>query len=261
MRMTLTIALIAITYGLSAQLINGSFETDGSPSLSGWEWTCDDPQFVNEGAPGSGEWSVSKMPGHAKGCFPNYLYQRLSNVQDGDILTITGWGRCRTEFDNICLGANMGLGSMNTGTFLLEEYTSVSDTQWTFMSITDTVRISSGDTALVVLNAGFIGGPISPTPPGFDGIEVSVSTGVGEGPAPKLHLLRTDANTLMVSTGAFRVSEIACFDLAGQVLPVQAMRSGTNTYCIGIQGLSNGVYVIRATTEAGALSTRFIKER
>lgn len=259
MRMILAVGLFAITYGLSAQLINGSFETDGSPSLSGWEWTCDDPQFVEEGAPGSGAWSVSKMPGHAKGCFPNHLYQRLSNVEDGDIMTITGWGRCPTEFDNICLGARMGLGSINTGAVFLEEFTTASDPLWTFMSITDTVQIGTGDTALVVLNAGFIGGPISPTSPGFDGIEVSISTGVDLSPAPTLHLLRTDANTLMVSTGALRMSGIACFDLAGQVLAAPALRLGTNAYSIGIQSLSSGVYLLRATTEAGVLTTRFVK--
>ena len=257
-----SILLLLLVLGgtASAQLNNGSFEDVNGPSLSGWEWTCDDPQFMEGGAPGFGEWSVSKQSGHAKGCFPNYLYQRLPNVQDGDLVTLTGWGRCTASEFSFCQGAFMGLGRVNDGAFQLEENTYNSDTTWAYMSITDTIELADGDTAIVVLNAGFIGGPVNPTPALFDGLAMSFPTAIGSSIAPSLQLLQTDnGSTLVISTGDQRSLGINCFDLTGQVVQLQFDRNGTNGYRARITDLSTGVYILRATTAAGNISARFIK--
>ena len=41
-----------------AQLVNGSFEIDGQPSLEGWNNTCGGAVLLPGGAPGEGDWHV-----------------------------------------------------------------------------------------------------------------------------------------------------------------------------------------------------------
>lgn len=241
------------------QITNGSFEQNGSFSLTGWEYTCDQPQPVMDTPTGGGVWSASKESGHAKGCFPNYLFQRLTNVQNGDIITLSGWGRCTSFGFNTCLGAFMGLGTINNGIFTIEENVSVADSLWNYMSITDTVDISTGDTSIVILNAGFIGGPINPTPALFDEIVLTTQTSISEANSAQLHVLLVDnGNTLMISTGTNDMTGIACYDLTGQTLPINAQRAG-NGYALNIADHNIGMYILRVSTTTGDLTAKFVK--
>jgi hypothetical protein len=172
-----TIALI-IAQASSAQLINGSFEMDGAPSLAGWEWTCDEPGLPNEAAPGNGEWCATKGPGDAKGCYPSYIYQRLPDVVNGQTLTLTGWIKCSDNAS--CVGGFMGLGILSSGVITTTNMIGSSAPWWSPVSITQTAQMGPGDTAIVALYGGFVGGPTFPAPSFFDGIMVEFVTGVGQ---------------------------------------------------------------------------------
>lgn len=253
---TLLASLLSFT-SANAQLVNGSFENDiWEYSLIGWEWTCEDPLGVNEAPPGAGSWHATKEAGQTQGCFPSYIYQRLSGVQDGDLLTISGWVRC--DDDVICVGAHFGLGTINSGYFHLEESVGTNQWPWTFLTITDTVELNAGDTALLVLNAGSIGGPISPEPGHFDGLTLATPQSVDEVSASLLAHYR-DAANFYVAGNAARILSVRLLDLTGRVITASVDRS-EGTYRIGLEGLGTGVYFADVRTDRGGQAIRFVIE-
>lgn len=256
MKPTLFLLLLLSGISASAQLINGSFEQNGVQNFLGWEWTCEDPIAWNEAPAGAGAWSVTKESGQTQGCFPNYLFQRLSGVQHGDLLTISGWVRC--DDDVICMGAYFGLGTINAGYIQLEETVGTNQWPWTYLTITDTVELNAGDTALLVLNAGIIGGPISPEPGHFDGFTITEALGVSEVHAPLLAHYR-DAANFYVAGSAARILSVRLLDLTGRVITAAADRSDA-TYRIGLTGLGTGVYFVDVRTDRGGQVIRFVVE-
>lgn len=240
----------------SAQLTNGSFELGSGPSLEGWEWTCDEPGQPNTAAPGYGAWCATKEPGQAKGCFPSYLFQRLPDAQDGDLLTLSGWVRCGMMPP--CLGASIGLGTIQNGLFNAEENVISADVAWNYISITDTVELGTGDTAVVLLSAGFIGGPISPEPAFFDGIALSPALAVGEHNISVIgHLLDRATQTLFIAGGTAAIQEVRLFDLTGRDLPTRSTRSTINSVAIDLNGLPGGIYFACVRAEGGDRTIRF----
>lgn len=248
---------IALATQASAQLINGSFEQNGVQNFMGWEWTCEDPLAWNEAPAGAGQWSVSKESGHAKGCFPNHLYQRLNGVQDGDMLTISGWVRC--DDDVICLGAYFGLGTVNNGNFQLEENVGTNQFPWTYLTITDTVDLAAGDTSILVLNAGFIGGPINPNPGHFDGFAVTPALGIDVATRTSAHI-RQDAGMLYVSCGEERLLVANVMDLTGRNVGADIVRTGPSSCQFSTSGLPTGTYFVRTQTRMGERASRFVVE-
>jgi len=216
MRALYTGVALIIAHAASAQLLNGSFEMNGAPSLYGWEWTCADPGQPNEGAPGSGEWCATKGPGETKGCFPSYIYQRLPDVVDGQAMTLSGWIRCSDE--EPCVGGYMGIGTLNNGLITTGAAIGSQLPSWEFVYINQTVDLGPGDTAVAVLNGGIIGGPIAVSPTYFDGIMLEIAMGVepnaiAEGP---LFRLSPDGQHLAVNAGADDV--IRVHDALGKLL-------------------------------------------
>ena len=255
-----TLFALILTSAASAQITNGSFEANGNFTLQGWEWTCGEPQPVMDAPNGGGVWCASVQPGNAKGCYPSYLYQRLPNAQNGDIHTLSGWVRCADDDVNICLGAYLSFGSVNNGVFHLEETTGTSETVWNFVSLEDTIEVGSGDTALVILNSGFIGGPISPLSGLFDEIFVTGPEGIHAPNVPQLGL-RYDAtgNTLLASVAGQTIRAIDLFDLTGRKLPRAFRSMGGRTLSMQTADLPDGVYIVHVSTEAGECAARFVK--
>ncbi len=241
-----------------AQVVNGSFEDNGQPSLTGWEWTCGTPIVMAGGAPGAGSFAATKEPSQTQGCFPSHLYQRLPNAVDGDLVTLSAWVRCDAGL--ICLGANFGLGRVNGGMFSFEENTGTMDTSWTFLSITDTIELSPGDTAMIALNSGFIGGPIQPTSGWFDGVELSLAQSVGDAGLVQVgHFPDPSSSVLHVSAGTAVVQQVEVLNMQGQVV-MRAVGKGSGTQHIDVQVLDSGSYVAKVRTSRGLGAFRFIKE-
>lgn len=252
----LWIPALLMAGGTNAQLINGSFEDDGTPSLSNWEWTCADPGQPNDAAPSSGAWSATKEAGHAKGCFPSYLYQRLPWVPNGAIVMLSGWVRCDSA--DICLGAFLGLGTLNNGAFALEENTGTVDPTWTYVSLTDTAQFGSGDTLVLVLNAGMIGGPISPSSGHFDGLQVGIWMGIDEQTAWELHQ-HFDAGVLSLATGGPWIGSLDLFDATGRAMSVHLLRRERARADVDVSALRTGVYLVKVRTDRGDRVVRFVK--
>lgn len=258
MRKALPVLTLMITGAVHAQLINGSFEVDGSPSLAGWEWTCNLPGTANDGAPSSGSWSATKEPGHAKGCFPSLLFQRLPDALDGDLLTVSGWVRC-PDGDEPCLGGYIGLGSINAGIFTSDDEVQSQTQQWTYITITDTVELSAGDTAVVILSGGFIGGPISPAASYFDGISLAPALAIGESAAPLIvQYMDQTTRTLYLSAGQEPIQGLRFFDLTGKGLPMRTERTNAANIRVDLNGSPAGVYFVAVGTRSGERIVRFV---
>ncbi|MBP7409566.1 MAG: T9SS type A sorting domain-containing protein [Flavobacteriales bacterium] len=252
----LTTMLICAAPG-SAQLFNGSFEQAGAPSIEGWEWACSDPGQPNTAAPGSGSWCVTKEPGHAKGCFPSYIFQRLPDLVDGQLVTVSGWLRC--DDDVICLGAYIGIGTLDNGQVIYDDLVGTTDFTWTYMSITDTVELNGGDTAVVVLTSGFIGGPINPTPGYFDGISLEMNTGISVRQDADLRSYFDPAtNSLLLSCGNTVLRAVRLHDLTGRTLLVSADRANGSSARLDLNGLPTGVYFASVSTDQGEQAIRFV---
>ena len=258
MSKALTLSVLTLAGPLQAQLINGSFEDDGSPSLTGWEWTCADPGQPDEAAPASGDWSATKEAGHTKGCFPSYLYQRLPGVPNGATVILSGWVRCDSLAP--CLGAWIGLGTVNNGAFTLEENTGTVDPAWTYVSLTDTAQIGTSDTLIAVLTAGMIGGPINPTPGHFDGLEMALGMGVEEIDNWNLHQhLDPQSGLLTVATGGPSIRSMHLFDATGRALVLRYTRRDRAQATLDIGDLHTGVYLLNVDSDRGDRVVRFVK--
>lgn len=256
MRHATAFALI-IANAASAQLINGSFELAGAPSLEGWEWTCGDPGQPNTAAPGSGLWCVTKEPGHAKGCFPSYIFQQLPDLVDGQLVTVTGWVRC--DDDVICLGGYIGIGTLHNGQVIYDDLAGSTDFIWAYVSITDTVELQPGDTAVVVLTSGFIGGPISPTPGYFDGISMELNTGLEERhEADVTSYFDPATNNLFLSCGNSPLRNIRLHDLTGRALPTRTDLVNDSSARVDLNTLPTGVYFASVRTDLGEKTIRFV---
>jgi hypothetical protein len=258
MRITFHSALVLLAFPATAQLTNPSFELVGIPGVPGWEWTCATPGLVNNAAPSSGSWHATKEAGQTQGCFPSHLFQRIPGYANGAVVTLAGWVRC--DSTPPCLGAYIGLGTVNNGLFQLEENTGTMSSAWTWVSITDTVQYGAGDTAIVVLNAGLIGGPVNPTPGHFDGLELQLATAIEANDADVFHH-RYDAENarLSVSCGSAALFRLQLFDATGRELPVRWIHRDRSQATVDASDLRTGLYLVRVATATNERVLRFVR--
>lgn len=243
---------------LRAQVVNGSFEQAGQFSLAGWEWTCADPAPVADGAPAAGDWAVAKEAGQTQGCFPSHLFQRLTGHSTGQVIQMAAWTRC--DGGPACLGAFLGLGRINNGVIELEENTGSSDTAWTYVMSSDTVELGPGDTLLVVLSSGLIGGPIQPGMGQFDEVSVTLAQGGEELSAPVVrHYPDPVTDALFVHADHGRMRHLRIHDVQGRML--RQVTAGEGSTCaIEVGDLAAGSYVATVDLAEGPYAFRFIKQ-
>lgn len=251
---TLILGLCASTLA-HAQLVNGSFEQDGQFSDTGWTGTCAQPGGGNEGAPGAGIWHATVMPGNFQGCYPAYLYQPIPGAMDGQLYLVGGWVRCNTE--EPCLGGYLGIGRWNGSAIEVDDLNGVQGTDWTYVEIVDTAEIDDGEQAVVVLTAGSIGGPISPAPTQFDGIQLDLAMTVNTAMEERVrHFVDPTSQVLYLYAGSGTINEVSVFDLTGRQVKVK-QRSPSRTMQVDLNGLPTGAYLAQVSTTAGGRTIRF----
>ncbi|MGV3636543.1 MAG: T9SS type A sorting domain-containing protein [Flavobacteriales bacterium] len=251
---TLLLGLCASTL-THAQLINGSFEQDGQFTDTGWTGTCAQPGAGEDGAPGAGMWHATVMPGNFQGCYPAYLYQPIPGAMDGQLYLLGGWIRCSTE--EPCLGGYLGIGRWDGSAVEVDDLSGGQGTDWTYVEIVDTAEVDAGEQAVVVLTAGSIGGPISPTPTHFDGIQLDLAMAVNAAEEDRIrHYLDPTTGVLYLHAGAGSIIDVGVFDLTGRRVPVQ-QRYGPRTTQVDVNGLRTGAYLAQVRTTAGDRTIRF----
>ncbi len=138
-----------------AQIVNGSFEINGQPSLAGWTLPCPGNTTVKDSPLDSSGYCLKLEAGNFQGCFPGVAYQILPGVKNGEVWQIEGWAKAgaRYPFPGIYFGILLNGGIvLGNGVFSISNF-------WKHLSVQDTMKFSDGDTVVIVLSAGNSSGP------------------------------------------------------------------------------------------------------
>lgn len=250
MKRILILGLFLLALTAEAQVLNGSFEKNGKGDLSNWEWTCDGQSWL--GAPvGGGTWSIKVWGGNPQGCFPGFAYQKLPAVKDGDDFVLSGWA-----FAQVSLQVGIYFGTIQNGVIMLQKGATTTSTSWAPLSVESSFSLAKGDTAVVVLHGGIVGGPAQGYGY-FDLIELQPMTASTDldaqdaftiGPNPFCH-----QTTLRSATGFDDACLVLYNAMGNEIHRIYAI-SGRE-YPLLLENLPEGIYTIFLTD--GGLSKQF----
>lgn len=250
---------------INAQLLNGSFETNnGSPSTANWQNVCFEPTSFNDAAPGWGQKCIKQAYGNSQGCFPSFVYQTMSDMDDGEVWTVSGWAR----IDSLWTATNVGvfIGRVNDNNAVSTVNGAwTSSSSWTYISKTDTVRLAPNETGAVVLMAGLIPNP-SYGFAFFDGISANdqISTAVVENNEMEVSLFPSPAeDVLYLGSSSFNEKiRIRIYDLTGQIEQEHEAleaNSGT-TLTLDVSTLRSGLHIVQLEQGSKVVTKRFYKK-
>lgn len=252
-----------------AQIINGSFEIDGQPSLDGWSGACGVAEVLPGGAPGAGDWHA-RYPMHTGysnewACDSSYwsaIYQELPwLVPANQVLTIGFWYRMTcTPQNEYFMGMECRLAQMEEGQ--LEVILSTGggvgcNTEWTYHTVTAAALTWQPQDMRAL---SFIGYDTSDTHfMDLDGIEIlsieEMSTGIAPVDPASVLGYYDPANEAMVIARSLD-APLVCFDVAGRnaELVPSGTRNGSKSFSTA--SLAPGIY----TAVSGTRSLRFLKQ-
>ena len=142
-------ALTHAQVGIGVQVLtNGSFESDGEPSLAGWQpGNPNLASVVSPGAPGGGDWALQLVADWIPTL--GFVRQRIEGLQDGDIVEL------RADVKAV--------GQEGGGSILLlvgdspwsarAKWAASSSETWTTLSVLDTLELAPGDSVWVQLSS------------------------------------------------------------------------------------------------------------
>ena len=258
MRKFICIILLACSCSwLYAQLQNPSFEDNGQPSLAGWlNYYCDFATSENDAPPGGGQWCVKMQPGQTQGCYPGYFYQPLPEVTNGQSFQLDGWAR--VDENGPVVGIYFGRKDME-GTIHLLAGDTTSSESWTMLSVQDTFELQAGDTAIVVINSGLVGGPVGPSHSSyFDELHLGIITSTDEThydvlkvfPNPVVHSrLYIEADPTR-----FPIDEVLVFNVAGRLI----FKSTHHVNSISVDCWNTGMYFLKIKSGGKELVKKII---
>lgn len=248
---------------LYSQIINGSFEDEGQPSLAGWNFTCRSHTTVQDSPLDTSGYCLKLEAGNFQGCFPGFAYQIIPDVKNGDVWQIEGWVKKITYFPIPGIGFSK-LGG--PGGFTALKVKNPATTEWEYLSVQDTFDISDQDTILIVLSAGSTSGSATGWSY-FDLISVSkvISTEIGSEQSPDHFMLNQNYPNPFNSTTTFSFqletashARLRIYDLLGReivTLTDEFLQPGTHNARWDAGDLPGGIYVYRLQT-SGVSETR-----
>jgi len=139
-----------------SQALNGSFETDGQPSLEHWLVSCDGKPF-RDAPSGGGIWSLKLETGNFQGCFPGRGAQFIPEFRNGDIWQVSVWAR---QDEKKLAQTSVYLKIFHTkGDSTILSVDTTTSAEWTQLTVVDTLILDEGDRVAIVLDAGSTSGP------------------------------------------------------------------------------------------------------
>jgi hypothetical protein len=251
MRKVLILLMILVAFSPSpAQILNGSFEKDSLPDLSGWQWTCF-AESENDASPGGGDWCIRVFSGNTQGCWQGYAYQKLPDIYGNQAYYLTGWARTLTV-------QHVGLyfGTINKGTITLQEGDTTSSTGWKQLGVHSEFHLAEGDTAVVVLWGGLTGGPVQ----GygfFDLINLQPITATDPNPVrASIRLIPNPASDRIriISDSDLDGATIRILNLTGQTVEEQSGICGPSV-TIDCTALPEGMYFLQIRQPKSSLQS------
>ena len=245
MKKILFFICIFATPACIAQAVNGSFENNSFPDLSGWEWTCS-AESINTAPPDGGGWCIKVAGGNVKGCFPGYAYQRIPSITNDQTFTLSGWAFTQTP-------RMIGLyfGTINKGVITTQAGDTTTSNAWKLLSIKSSFALSEGDTAVVVLFGGIAAGPFQGYGY-FDLIQLEEVTGVH--PVAQNTSLTVSPNpfsqlTILQSGIPLQDATLFLYTTNGQLVRQISHISG-QTYTLPRGDLPKGLYFLQIAQDS-----------
>lgn len=253
------ILLSGITTIASAQLINGSFESDGTWDFSAWTATCGSPVPL-PGAPGFGDFGAGVQHGESNGCGGSFLYQLVPQIQDGEIWTLSGW--CFNFLFNVSdpyIGIRMGVKHAD-GTFSYNTPALMSSGNWTHLNVTNSFTIATGDTAYVMCDAGTVSGMGGTNYAVFDGLELtSLSTGQDPREVGTRACFPNPAQERLWVDVPDRPQQLTIIDATGREHAVATFHHNGASLEADVSSIPAGPCVMLLKSATGIRTVRFIK--
>ena len=262
----LQLALLLSTSAAHAQLVNGSFETDGQADLSGWNNSCGTAVLLPGGAPGCGDWHVG-YPMQIQYEFNcnnslDAIYQELPWLSGQDqVLTIGFWARTpMDQHPDYFFGVECRLSYIANNIFspLLNSGAGFApSSEWTYHVASATSNAWQAMHTPFAL--GFVGDDTTDTRlMELDGIEIlsvqELSTAIKDiDPARNLGYYDPMDEAVVITHGT--TDPIRLIDAAGRLAPTPPVPGSSAAQRISVTGLAPGIY----TAVAGDRYVRFFK--
>lgn len=259
-------SLALLNASLTAQLVNGSFELNGQPSLDGWNNSCGEAVSLPGGAPGCGDWHAGYPMQHEfqYDCNNSFdaIYQELPWLTSQDqVLTIGFWARTPMDYHPdyffgvecrlSCLVNNVFSPTLNSGNGFPPS------TDWTYHVVTATSN--SWQAAHTPFLLGFVGDDTTETRlMELDGVEIlsveELSTAIDDlDPARILGYYDPAIEAVMVQRGS--QEPIRIIDAAGRSVRTRQVTVADTPQPLSVADLAPGIY----TAISGARYLRFMK--
>lgn len=241
--------VVCCSVRLQAQLQNPSFEQTGQPSLESWlDYLCDYATSENDAPPGGGQWCLKMQPGQTQGCFPGYFYQALPTVTNDQVFQLEGWAK--VDVEGTLVGIYLGRKDA-TGMIHLLGGDTTSSESWMMLSVQDTFELETGDSAVVVINSGLVGGPIGPTHSSyFDDLHLDMVTSIAENYFEDLQLFPNPVagSHLYIQADSSKnsIDDISVFDVSGKLV----FKHPGYVNAVNVSAWSAGIYCIKLRSGA-----------
>ncbi len=201
-------------------------------------------------APNGGAWCLERPAGNTQGCFPGLAYQKLPGISDGALFSLSGWCRIATQPWQPAVG--IAIGALSSGNMItMGTAATTVDTAWTFVSVTDTFHLNVGDTAIVILDAGMVGGPAWSLAQ-FDNITLVPATGIGEQVHATMRIHPVPARDMLYVSLSPVGQRYSIRTATGELV----MNGAMTTTALSVSELAAGLYFLHVE---GARPARFIK--
>lgn len=260
MKGILFIALMLLTIGLQAQLLNGSFEADGQPTLAHWQSFCPVAESLQEAPDGGGNWSVKVVAGNFQGCFPGYFYQTLPEITDGSVYQLKAWVRDAQGL----FPRSIFLGKINADQEItLFAGDTTSSGNWTELQVIDTFQLSAGDTAAVILHAGQTSGPdVFGRFGQYDNVRLQLATVVNNFTNTFIKIFPNplQGNTLFIEFAQpLSIQKIILYNASGKIIFQKKQLAAKKTQVVQLPEIASGIYFLQFENDGSKVLKKIIK--
>lgn len=258
MKHTYTFLAILLSSGTSAQLVNGSFESNGFFDLTGWTSLCNNA-FMGIGYY-EGDYCVAVPHGEANGCVPGDLIQYVPAIQDGETWNLSGWCMNLNYMQsNPDIGFRMGI-KLADGTMTYFTAGVINSANWYNLSFSNDFNMAPGDTAFVMCEGGFVSGNGNTNFAQFDAVELELlSTGVDERRDDKLRCRPNPARDRLWIDVPERPEQLSVVDVTGREHAVGTFHHNGASLEVDVSSIPPGPCVMLLRSTSGVRTVRFIK--
>jgi hypothetical protein len=243
MKNSIVIFLLAVVTGYTqAQefVLNNNFENSGIADLSEWQITCG-ADTVRNAPTGGNDWCIKVFGGNTQGCFPGMAFQKIPTIVNGQQLILSGWA-----YAEVSQFVGIYFGTINNNTISIQTGDTTSANSWKFLMNEFTANIAAGDTAIVVLDGGLVGGPLQGYGY-FDLISLEQVTGIvtnKEVASIKLFPNPFNSETTLYSSVPLQNATIHVVNNLGETVKKEVSFSG-NSFQLNSENFTGGMYYVK----------------